>query len=183
MNFTGKAGLWIWQILVVMLLATVLAAAQSRQDAESLIKEKKQLGFAFALDTKLSRVNGEYASFVGFQAGMVIKPNIFIGVGGYGRPTEHASEQMGYGGLVIHYTFRPHKAVNYSIGGLLGAGSAEFNKGTFFVAEPQATLFLNVIPWFRVGFGEGYRFIGNTGWSNSRLRGPWAGITLAFCRR
>ncbi len=183
MNFNRNATIRISSVIVVMLLATAVAAAQSGKETEVLIKEKKPLGFAVAFDTKLSRVNDKFATLVGFQAGLVVKPNFFIGLAGYGRPSGQSGEQMAYGGLVLENTFRPHKLFNYSIGGFLGAGSSDLNHKTFFAAEPRVTLFINITSWFRLGFSEGYRFIGNAGWANSRLRGPWTGINLAFCRR
>ncbi|MBZ5500408.1 MAG: hypothetical protein LAP85_28775 [Acidobacteriia bacterium] len=166
-----------------MFLATVSSHAQSQQKTETLIKGKKQLGFIVSLEVKFSRVDGKFANFVGATMGLVVKPDFFIGIGGYGRPTEASSNQMAYGGLVLQYTLRPHKLIHYSIGGLLGAGSAQLCSKTFFVAEPQVMVGVNVTEWFRVGFGGGYRFIGNTGWANSRLRGPSANITLDFGRR
>jgi hypothetical protein len=167
----------------MMLLATASAHSQSQQGTETLIKGKKLLGFIVSPEVKFSRVNGRFANFVGANLGLVVKPDFFIGVGGYGRPTETSSDQMGYGGLVLQYTLRPHKLIHYSIGGLLGAGSAKFCSKTFFVAEPQVTARISVTQWFRVGFGGGYRFIGNTGWANPLLRGPLANITLEFGRR
>jgi hypothetical protein len=171
------------QCLVVALLTTVSAHAQSRQKTETVVTGDKQLGFTVSPEVKFSRVDGEFANFVGATVGLVVKPDFFIGVGGYGRPTETSSNQMGYGGLVLQYTLRPHRIIHYSIGGLLGAGSAQFCAKTFFVAEPQVSVGVNVTEWFRVGFGGGYRFIGNTGWGNSLLRGPSAHITLGFGHR
>ena len=48
----------------------------------------------------------------------------------------------------------------------------------FFVAEPQATVHLNVADWLRIGGGAGYRLIGAAGASNSQLRGFTASIGL-----
>jgi len=186
MSSSRKSGIKpgrLLQCLLMMLLATVLAHAQSQQKTETVIKGKKELGFIVSPEVKFSRINGKFANFVGANIGLVVKPDFFIGVGGYGRPTETSSNQMGYGGLVLQYTLRPHRIIHYSIGGLLGAGSAQFCPKTFFVAEPQVTASVNVTEWLRVGFGGGYRFIGNTGWANSLLRGPSANITLGFGRR
>lgn len=186
MNSSGMSGTtpkMLSQCLSMMLLATALVRAQSPQGTETVIKGKKQLGFIVIPEVKFSRVNGKFANFVGANMGLVVKPDFFIGLGGYGRPTETSSAQVGYGGLVLQYTLRPHKLIHYSIGGMLGAGSAQLCPKTFFVAEPQVTASVNVTEWFRVGFGGGYRFIGNTGWANSLLRGPSANVTLGFGRR
>ena len=46
----------------------------------------------------------------------------------------------------------------------------------FFVAEPQASLVLDVTDWFRVRLGAGYRLIGLAGQFEDRLRGYTASI-------
>jgi hypothetical protein len=114
MRSSRKSGIkprMLSQCLLMALLATVSAHAQSQQDAETLIKGKKQLGFIVSPEVKFSRVDGKFANFVGANMGLVVKPDFFIGVGGYGRPTETSSNQMGYGGLVLQYTLRPHKLI------------------------------------------------------------------------
>ena len=46
----------------------------------------------------------------------------------------------------------------------------------FFVAEPQASVHLNLKDWLRVGAGAGYRFVGAAGEANGRLSGFTASV-------
>jgi hypothetical protein len=48
----------------------------------------------------------------------------------------------------------------------------------FFVAEPEASVMLNITETFRIGFGGGYRFIGGAGRMGDRLDGFTASATL-----
>ena len=74
------------------------------------------------------------------------------------------------------------------IGGLVGSGWAQKlwfipgwkNDHSFFVAEPQATVSVNVASWFRLGFGGGYRFAAQSDRHHANLSGPTANIVLSF---
>jgi hypothetical protein len=165
----------------VMILAPVCGAAQSQLPTDTLLKGKTQLGFAVTPEVKLSRMNGEFAALAGCSFGLVMKPSFLFGVAGYGKITDIFTHgYMGYGGIILEYSMDPHRLVHYSIGGLLGAGNAAAAPSPFFVAEPQGRVNVNVAPWFRLGFGGGYRFIGGARCANSSLRGPTASITLMF---
>ena len=50
------------------------------------------------------------------------------------------------------------------------------HRQNFFLAEPQASIHLNVAPWLRIGGGAGYRLIGRGGDFTDRLRGLTANI-------
>jgi hypothetical protein len=166
---------------IVMIWTPIYAAAQSQQPTDTLVKGKTQLGFAVTPEVKLSRMNDEFAALAGCSFGLVMKPNFLIGVAAYGKITDLSSHgYMGYGGILLEYFKNPHRLVHYSIGGLLGAGNAAVSPSPFFVAEPQGRVNVNITPWFRLGFGGGYRFIGGARCANSSLRGPTASITLMF---
>jgi hypothetical protein len=48
----------------------------------------------------------------------------------------------------------------------------------FFIAEPEASVMLNITEKFRIAFGGGYRFIGGAGRSADRLKGFTANVAL-----
>jgi hypothetical protein len=50
----------------------------------------------------------------------------------------------------------------------------------FFIAEPEASIMLNITEKFRIGFGGGYRFIGGAGRTDNRLEGFTANVALKF---
>lgn len=49
---------------------------------------------------------------------------------------------------------------------------------SFFIAEPEVNVILNISERFRLGFGGGYRFIGAAGRLNNRLDGFTANVSL-----
>ena len=49
---------------------------------------------------------------------------------------------------------------------------------SFFIAEPEANLNLNITKLLRLGFGGGYRFIGGARNLDDRLGGPFASVAL-----
>ena len=51
---------------------------------------------------------------------------------------------------------------------------------TFFVAEPEANVTLNVTESFRIGFGGGYRFIGEANGFENSLEGFTANLAAQF---
>jgi hypothetical protein len=48
----------------------------------------------------------------------------------------------------------------------------------FFIAEPGASIMLNITEKLRIGFGGGYRFIGGAGRTSNRLEGFTADVAL-----
>lgn len=164
-------------ICFISLDAVIAAAAQ--QDPKTLVEGKvtKSVLIAFP-EVKFSAVDGRFANFVGVRGGILLNDKFLIGVGGYGLTNVRTLPAMGYGGLVLEYTPIPHEAVTFSVGGLIGGGGA--NAVSFFTAEPEARLRVNITRWFRLGFGGGYRFIGGAGCANSILRGPVATLSVEF---
>ena len=56
--------------------------------------------------------------------------------------------------------------------------SLEEIEESFFIAEPEANVVLNVTEMIRIGFGGGYRLIGGAGRINDRLDGWTANVNL-----
>ena len=97
--------------------------AQEKEEPEVLL-ENSHHGFVFALENKLSAVDGRFANFFGVYGGWLINHQFLIGLGGYGKTTGIYERQMGYGGLVLEYYLDPNRLANFSIRGLLGAGAS-----------------------------------------------------------
>lgn len=57
-------------------------------------------------------------------------------------------------------------------------GPRSSSRTSFFVAEPEANVMLNVTEKFRLGFGGGYRFIGGAGPLQNALDGFTASVAL-----
>ena len=164
-------------ILLMCTNASVRAATQ--QNTKTLVdgKVSKSALIAFP-EVKFSTVDGRFANFVGLRGGILLNDRFLIGAGGYGLTNVSSQPSMGYGGLVLEYSLQPQSLVNFSVGGLVGGGGLVWK--SFFVAEPEARLRLNVTKWFRLGFAGGYRFISGAGCLNSILRGPVATLSVEF---
>jgi hypothetical protein len=156
--------------------------AQEKAEPEVLLRESHN-GFVVSIGTKLTEVDGKFANFTGFYGGWLINHQFMIGLGGYGKTTGVDEHQMGYGGLVLEYFVNPNRLLNFSVKGLIGAGSSSWAWAhPFFVAEPEAKMTLNVTSWFRMGVGGGYRFVGGAPWHHGGLDGFTASLDLKFGR-
>ncbi|MXY25555.1 MAG: hypothetical protein F4Y45_13695 [Acidobacteria bacterium] len=212
-------------------VAAVPAAAQEpavQPVTGGLEIEKIRSGFVVAPDYKFTEVDGISAGLLGVRGGLVTDRRLFIGGAGYWLPGTRDGLEMWYGGGLVEWFANPDGLVDFSVSGLLGAGTATLTDGValfggtafpfdgrgahhvrhgwwpgwggghddgwfgipwfgrrhyrqeFFVAEPQATVHLNLKDWLRVGGGAGYRFIGAAGEANGRLSGFTASIGVQF---
>lgn len=103
--------------------------------------------------------------------------------------------QFWYAGLMAEYTHNSDKLIHWSVGGLLGGGGVGRREGRwrdgwfdddhdgdgwydgsgFFVAEPFASVEVNVTRWLRINAGGSYRFVAGSdtpGIKDSDLSGP-----------
>ena len=119
----------------------------------------------------------------GAKMGLLIDHNFAIGLGGMGLiyPTKtdkfldspfdtyYKKTRLYYGGMMFAYYFNPKDLIVVSIGNLIGGGLFQLKndksvinlnnvKDKFFVVEPEINIFLNLIPYCRIGVGSSYRF-------------------------
>ncbi|MCL1865663.1 MAG: hypothetical protein FWF73_07625 [Spirochaetes bacterium] len=119
----------------------------------------------------------------GARAGLLIDHNFAIGLGAMGvihfKDTEkllnapydsyYNKTRLYYGGMTLAYYFNPKDLIIFSVGSLIGGGLLHFDKNKsviilndvndkFFVVEPEINVFLNIIPYCRIGVGSSYRF-------------------------
>lgn len=164
---------------IILMYSSSMVGATPQQDTQTLIEGKLRKSVLIAFpEVKFSSIDGRFANFVGLRAGILLNDKFLIGFGGYGLTNVQTLPAMGYGGLVLEYSPKSQSLVNLSVGGLVGGGGVYST--SFFVAEPEARLRVNVTRWFRLGFGGGYRFIGGAGGANSVLRGPVATLSTEF---
>jgi len=142
------------------------------------------------------------------DAGLLINHEFSVGGGGCGlvtrldmsRRTGVADDRLmfGYGGLRLRYHFMALNVVNVAVGALVGGGGMVIGKwdsrrdepsgdnrgqASFFVFEPQVSMFVNVTRWMRTGVSGGYRVVSGVDTkyiSNSELGGATAGLDLQF---
>ncbi len=148
------------------------------------------------------RIAGRDAVTVGGEGGWIINHSIILGVAGCGlvssqpAPGAYASNEdltLGYGGLMLGYTFFSDRLVHGTLSALVGAGGmgtrSRFGPDTrdlndaFFVFEPTATVELNVARHFRLGAALSYRLVRGVetdGITNSDLSGLFGSMVLKF---
>lgn len=160
---------------------------------ETLISGDIESGGCGGPVVKLSGVNNTFAVFIGGRGGWIINHTFLIGGGGYGLVTDvfvsSNKLHMGYGGLWAEYIINSDSLVHFTIGTLIGMGSAHYDpegsdQQSYFVLEPEANVELNVVQFFRVCAGVSYRltigFSGLTGLNDTALNGLSANLFFKF---
>lgn len=147
-------------------------------------KNRKKIWFSgyFAPVVRFSQVDTtKYSTFVGYKGAFMIEgfgigTALFVNADYKKRTIKDKNRDvfMGYTGFLFEYNFLRKKVVNFSIGTIVGIGSAGYFKtvhhedsdeshryvGTrFFVLEPEVVLYINVTRFFRMGLGGSYRYI------------------------
>jgi hypothetical protein len=194
--------------LIVFAVSTINNEAFA-QESEFLIGENRDIqwgGFG-AAEMKFSEVFGDYGSFIGFKAGVVMD-NLVIGIAGEGLVSKEIFEASGisdelvdltptlaYGGLYSEYFIMREKPVHFSASALIGPGAAwifeqsitetgledddliEF--GGFLAIQPAINIELNVIDPVKFYVTAGYRIA--TSDDFDRLSSDdISGLTLGF---
>ena len=173
---------------ICIMSTKLLAQDTATTEIKTLIGKKVYNSGYIALSGTYTRFNNENAVMVGAYGGWLINHKLMIGLGGYGNVSRHAGFgtnpqntqnrlRMGYGGLVVEYTFMHKSLVHITAGALVGAGAVSngykkdyhygdngeqwrsVNSSAFFVAEPSVKLEMNVSKEVRIAAGGGYRFI------------------------
>jgi hypothetical protein len=185
-----------------------VAAGAPGYRAETLfVPGEFSLGGFGAPVLRVSEVQGDRALFVGGRGGAVINHSLIIGGGGY-ICTKTVKQDLGefapgdlpdlylmYGGLEVEYVAFSHKLVHFSAQALIGGGALaeEENRAAlcyrdrvfdgYFVAEPAANVEVNILPFFRVAAGAGYRYVDGVdlaGISNDDLAGVTYSLQFKF---
>lgn len=199
--------------LFLFLVANVQLYAQSSTEKRHHPFQGKIHSSGYgALSTQYSKFNGEDAIFTGAYGGWMINHKFMIGLGGYGLVTSHDGYamngetntanklKMGYGGLMLEYTFFEKKRIHVTTNLLVGAGavvnasrsgSPDINGDTwhsdeesgFRVIQPSINIETDVTPWLRVAVGGGYRYITSvdmSGITDGKMSAPTANLSLKF---
>ncbi len=175
------------------------AAAVAQPASGPMTIERIQSGPLVAAHAKVTDVDHHTSELVGGQLGWVIDESLFVGGGGYWLANGSRDRKMAYGGLIVQWFARTGDRLGFGAKGLLGGGEAtladtvtvlvpvrpvrnapiateqrtstfRFDR-TFFVAEPEADVFLRLTRHVRLSGGVGYRLIGAEGHDDNRLRG------------
>ncbi|MEZ4888971.1 MAG: hypothetical protein R3E32_29865 [Chitinophagales bacterium] len=168
---------------------------ETQPEMETLLKRGTAFGGFGALSSKIADVNGQTALLTGGQLAVVLNHSLNIGLAGYGLVTDVNSNyidiagreyfyEMGYGGLLVEPVVHSNKLVHLSFPIILGGGwvgvtdERFYERGfdydhdvvesdVFWVVEPSVNLEVNIWKIARIGFGLGYRYIGDTEFTNT----------------
>src|SRR5688572_19343765 len=199
-------------ILITVLLAGGHLYAQDATNGKSSFGRKTYHSGYGALTTNYSKFNGDDALFVGAYGGWMINHKLMLGLAGQYLVTQHNGYgfnpetnkmnelKMGYGGLMVEYTFFENKIVHATANSIVGFGvvtngsQGKYNPATdeswvstdesgFLAFHPSVNVEVSVTDWFRVSAGGGYRLITSAeieGISNADMSAPTANVTLKF---
>ncbi|MCL1834376.1 MAG: hypothetical protein FWG49_07740 [Leptospirales bacterium] len=171
-------------IAIITLFAVTAAYAEN---AENSKKQSPNVLFDINVDdiSIYWGLNSRYSFsdsktyLAGARLGLLIDHNFAIGLGAMGliHPTDaekfldapfssdYKNTRLYYGGMTLGYYFNPRDLIVFSIGALIGGGLLHFDgivlndiNDKFFVVEPELNIFLNLIPYCRIGVGTSYRF-------------------------
>ncbi|MFH1194701.1 MAG: hypothetical protein V1720_03245 [bacterium] len=192
---------------MIVLLLLILVSSISAQE-ETLLAEGEVVHGGFGGPVvKFTQIYDNFGLLVGGRGGWIINHGFSIGGGGYGLVNEINGNEMmngkkmllqfGYGGFEMEYIADWDKLVHFSITCLLGAGGVshrndwddpfeggpDHKQDAFFILEPSANIELNIVSFFRLNLGAGYRFISGVNENdlkNADFSGPSINLTFKF---
>jgi hypothetical protein len=199
-------------ILIAVLFASAKLYAQDTIQSKPTSGHKIYHSGYGALTTNYSKFNGDDAVFVGAYGGWMINHKLMLGLAGQYLVTQHDgfgfnSEtnkenelKMGYGGLMVEYTFFENRKIHATANSILGFGVVtngshggydpetgeswrSADESGVLAFHPSVNVEVDVTRWFRVSAGGGYRIIGSSninGLTDSDLSSPTANVTLKF---
>ncbi|MGB1243522.1 MAG: hypothetical protein ACPG49_13425 [Chitinophagales bacterium] len=169
--------------------------AHQKPEMETLLNQKTSFGGFLAFSAKVADINGQAGVLTGGQLAMVLNHSLNIGLAGYGLATNVNANymdvsgkdyffEMGYGGLLIEPVIGTNKLVHISVPIILGGGWAGVTderfyevgfdydhdvveSDVFWVVEPSVNVEVNIWKIARIGFGMGYRYLGDTNFENT----------------
>lgn len=187
---------------VVVLAALLLSVSISAQ-VQTLVNSDFTSGGYGGPVFKVGLFSGNAGIMSGGRGAWVINQRIGIGGGGYstlydvgtGKLSSNNKQlftDLNYGGFELEYYHNVSDLIHWTIQATIGAGTVKLlehgpnlviGKDNIFLLEPSFNAEVNILPWFRIGLGAGYRAtmgLNIDGISTSDLNGPSGQITFKF---
>lgn len=127
------------------------------------------------VNSKSTRVDGEYGLLMGGSLGLTINRVFTVGMAGYGRANIE-SGLPDYGGLFFAYNFSPLRKLHFRITALAGTGTNRYNN-IFYIFEPGIEGVLNISQIVRLTFGLSFPL---TDKANSGMKDPIFNVGFHF---
>lgn len=143
-------------------------------------------GWYVAAMNQTTMINHQWSDFVGGKAAWIINHSLALGGGGYGLvyPTDRDSFtgtayeglekkiNLGFGGALIEYFFRPDSLLTMAPSVMIGGGVLDYynpdkedsddsseSGDAFFFIMPEMNIYLNITEYVRIGAGISYRIV------------------------
>ncbi len=128
---------------LVLVMGSSSAFAQTRTPAKPAVTVTPiESHWIVVPEAKLTDLDGELGTLVGFTAGWLQDDTLFIGGAGYWLTGGASNWDLAYGGVVLGMQWRGDRAVTFGARGLVGAGEA-----TRTIAVQQYSPFRGSGPW------------------------------------
>jgi len=208
---------------LIALLAFSHLFAQDKGEMQYLFSNKDVSisGFGAPI-VEFSAYDGNFAVFNGGGGAAIFDNKFFIGGYGMGMTTQsnypnvysengnlqadHLQVSFGHGGLWTGYNFMPNYPVHFVVSLKAGGGAASLINTEFDfedyeqyfdyvgVIKPQVDVEMNLIRWFKISFGAGYRYVMGIGdatyfnaegeevryFNKNDFNAPYGSITFLF---
>ena len=182
--------------LAILIVAVASAAPAVAQEVDTVLGPDTESYFYAAAVAKISEVDSELATYLGFNLGWVFDEKFSLGFGIYGLAHPTSRRNVGYGGLLFEGFVSGTSSVHFGVRALVGGGYTEPDYGgrhghrddhgrdgrSFFVAEPELLLRINLSQSLRISLSGGYRFVEGGGRANDEALSAATG-SLAFAIR
>ena len=192
----------------LLAIVTTFSQAQQNEQTQFLVGGKTPISGFGGLLTEFSSVRSAWAVSSGGGGAVLINQTFFIGGYGLGMVTDSRMDIPGYtnlkmsfghGGFWLGYLYRSSKLIHVGLNTKLGWGSIilatdtdgnattnndrTINTDNVFVITPQLDAELNVVRWFKINVGAGYRWVTDVDkryYTSSDFNSPTLTIGLLF---
>ncbi len=165
-------------LFVILLCLPFLSYSQ--EDVGTLLGPDTKIGAFGGPMMDFTTVGNDFGFMMGGGGALIFNRKFYFGGFGTGLTTgvqrvvdaEEMNLDMGYGGFMLGYLFRPNDAIHFGLSSRLGFGSAELRslntvpfsqqrtiRNSIFAAIPQAEIELNLTKFMRLNIGAGYRMV------------------------
>lgn len=167
-------------IPLTLVLVCAIAASVYGYD-KTLISDQAEIGGFVAPSVRFVEVRQENGLLMGGRIGLVVNHVFSLGACAYGSVAEPSPDDLpglealdiGYGGLCLEYTFRPHDALHVSVPVMIGGGKIWFrgayvdpesgeDSEVLFVVEPEIAVEFNLTRNWRLNLGAAYLHVNGT---------------------
>jgi hypothetical protein len=190
---------------IIALLSLLLAASAFAAEPKEPEVLLKGAGFSFPAAggpaAKLAWLGGGSAVLTGGRGSLLLGDTTAIGFGVYSLSSEVFTQDasglkrelgLTYGGLVLDTFFLPRRPLFLNFSTLVGGGgatgtrrtaTAEKDRTSFFIVEPEINIMLNVTRELRVGLGLSYRLTAGSDTASvlgETLNGPAGALSILY---